>query len=430
MAHFAIVCPAEAGHFLSLGPVGVELVRRGHRVTLLARPKAAPLAEKLNLPLHPLAMDDVPRPSTYLTWLAYSAMGAGWKVALRNAFRWRERAILETLPGAIEEIKVDGLIVDQIVSAGGTVAEHARIPFVTICSALLWNEEIGVPPAHTGWPYARGRIARWRNRYGYLGWHAYMRPSLAIINRYRAQWKLAPFARISDTFSRLAQISQLCPEFDFPRQELPAVFHYVGSLAANRQTNGDDRFPWERLDGRPLIFASLGSIPNPINVPVFRRIAAAGVGVKAQLVLALGGSSERHVAIRAQLGTLPDEHVVVDFAPQLALLDKAALLVTHAGVNTVLEAITRGVPIVALPQTADNPGMASRIEYTGIGLRASFKHSTAEELRGLINRVLADDRFRQRAKVLQQAMIAAGGAERAADIAEEALTTGRPVFRK
>jgi zeaxanthin glucosyltransferase len=133
--------------------------------------------------------------------------------------------------------------------------------------------------------------------------------------------------------------------------------------------------------------------------------------------------------VREKLGTLPGNHLVVDFAPQLALLDKAALLISHAGVNTVLEAITRGVPMVALPRSADQPGMGSRIEYTGIGLQASFSRCTPEELRRLITRVLTDDRFRQRAKELQQAMIAAGGAQRAADIAEEALTTRRPVLR-
>ena len=57
--------------------------------------------------------------------------------------------------------------------------------------------------------------------------------------------------------------------------------------------------------------------------------------------------------------------MVVDFAPQLELLDKAAMLITHAGVNTVLEALCRGVPMVALPRNADQPGNAARIEYAG-----------------------------------------------------------------
>ena len=303
MSHFAIVCPEDAGHLLSLGPLGIEPgPPRASRHDRWPR-QAAPVAEKLDLPLCQLDFADVPRPSGHLLWLAFRLVGAGWKIGLRNAFCWRARAILEKLPAALGELKVDGVIVDQIVSAAGTAAECAGVPFVTVCSALLWNEEIGVPPACTGWPYAQGRFARWRNRYGYAGWHWFMRPVLAVINRYRAQWKLAPFARISDTYSRLAQISQLCAEFDFPRQELPSTFHYVGSLAANRQANIDDRFPWQRLDGRPLMFASLGTIPDPANVPVFRKIAQACVGLNAQLVLALGSWLEEHDSLREKLGT-------------------------------------------------------------------------------------------------------------------------------
>ena len=158
------------------------------------------------------------------------------------------------------------------------------------------------------------------------------------------------------------------------------------------------------------MFASLGTIPDPVNVPVFRKIAEACAGVDAQLVLALGSWLEEHESLRSQLGTLPGNPLVVDFAPQLALLDKAALLITHAGVNTVLEAITRGVPMVALPRSVDQPGMAARIEHAGIGFRVSFNRCTPGEVRSAIERVLGDDRFRCRVKGLQQAMIAAGGA--------------------
>jgi zeaxanthin glucosyltransferase len=146
--------------------------------------------------------------------------------------------------------------------------------------------------------------------------------------------------------------------------------------------------------------------------------------------MTLGSWTAAHAKVREQLGSLPGDPILVDFAPQLELLDRAALLVTHAGVNTVLEALERGVPMVALPRSVDQLGMGSRIEHTGVGLRASFQHCRPQELRGLIERVLAEDQFRRNARRLQQAMIAAGGAERAAEITEEALTTRRPVLRQ
>ena len=94
--------------------------------------------------------------------------------------------------------------------------------------------------------------------------------------------------------------------------------------------------------------------------------------------------------------------------------------------NSVLEATVRGVPMVAMPSRGDTPGIGSRIERAGVGLRTSGR-ATAEQMRQLIERVLTEESFRQRAKAVREAILAAGGACRAAEIAEEALTTGRPV---
>ena len=430
MAHFAIICPEGAGHLLSLGAIGTELVDRGHRITIMAPEKAARIAGQLGLPFCELDTKNIPRRSSPLLWLAFSLFGVGWKIGLRNVFRQRAEVILRKAPRACEELAIDGLIVDQTVSAAGTVAEHAGVPFVTVCSALLWNEEEGVPPPFTSWPYEESPGARSRNRRGYAGWHWYIRPELTTINRYRKAWKLRPLTRIDDAFSPLAQISQLCPEFDFPRRELPPHFHYIGSLAAERRVKTEDDFPWNRLDGRPLIFASLGTDPYSGDLVVFRKILAACAGLDAQLVLALGKWQDGQDSLREKLGPIPDNAIVVDFAPQLALLHKAALLITHAGVNTVLEALCRSVPMVALPRAADQPGMGARMAYTGVGLLASYKHCTADELRGLVQRVLTEDGFRRRAGELRQAMLAAGGAARAAEIVEQALLTRRPVLRR
>jgi len=350
-------------------------------------------------------------------------------VVVRDMLRWYAKEVLQLVPQVLRDLKVDGVIVDHIVSAGGTAAERAGVPFATICSALLWHEEADVPPPFTSWALADSGRARLRNRLGYAGLHWYVAPVFKMINRYRASWNMPLIGRISDAYSPLAQISQLCPGFDFPRRELPDTFHYIGSLAAGRKEEGGPPFPWEKLDGRPLMFASLGTVPYLMNVPVYRRIAAACQGLDAQLVLTLGRWNEAGDHLRKKLGELPGSHLLVGFAPQLALLDKAALVITHAGVNTVLEAICQGVPMVVLPRNGDQLGMAARIERSGVGLRASFRRGTPDQLRRLIQRVLSEDGFRQRAREVRKAMIAAGGASRAADIVEEALSTRRPVRR-
>jgi zeaxanthin glucosyltransferase len=72
-----------------------------------------------------------------------------------------------------------------------------------------------------------------------------------------------------------------------------------------------------------------------------------------QLVLSVGAN----VSVDT-LGPIPSNAIVVPKAPQLELLRRAALCVTHAGLNTVLESLAKGVPMVAIPVGYDQPGVA------------------------------------------------------------------------
>src|SRR5207244_2301491 len=110
-------------------------------------------------------------------------------------------------------------------------------------------------------------------------------------------------------------------------------------------------FPFERLDGRPLIYTSMGTIQNQL-MPIFRTIAAACAGLDAQLVMALG------VKDAPLLEGLKGDPIIVAYAPQLELLRRASLVITHAGLNTVLESLAHGVPMVAIPIANDQPGVA------------------------------------------------------------------------
>jgi UDP:flavonoid glycosyltransferase YjiC (YdhE family) len=85
--------------------------------------------------------------------------------------------------------------------------------------------------------------------------------------------------------------------------------------------------------------------------------------------------------------------------------------------------------MVALPRSADQPGIATRIEYTGIGLQESFSRTNTARLREKIQRVLNDQRFTERTRELQMALWRAGGVYRAADLVDQVIQTGQPVER-
>ena len=169
------------------------------------------------------------------------------------------------------------------------------------------------------------------------------------------------------------------------------------------------------LPGRHILQNRLG--------PVFRAILDGCAALPVQVVLSLGGREATWD------GPPPANAVVVPFAPQLKLLERAAVLVTHAGLNTALEGLARGLPMLCLPVTNDQPGVARRVEWLGAGEVLKPGRATAGRVRESVGRLLADGRYRAAAERCRDLLKANPGVARAADIVEEALRTGHRVER-
>ena len=117
--------------------------------------------------------------------------------------------------------------------------------------------------------------------------------------------------------------------------------------------------------------------------------------------------------------------IVVRYAPQLDLVRRAAAVITHAGLNTVLETLNEGVPLVALPQGNDQPGVAARVAASGAGVVLTRRNVTVAKVRAAVRTVLEDARYRAASARLQAEMKAVDGLARAADVIEQALGIAR-----
>ena len=145
-------------------------------------------------------------------------------------------------------------------------------------------------------------------------------------------------------------------------------------------------------------------------------MAAVGGIPEVQVVFSVG----KNMSID-DIGPIPSNTIVVPAAPQIDLLKRAALCITHAGLNTTLEALGRGVPLVAIPIGYDQPGIAARIAYHRVGEFIEVQDLTAEGLSVLIRKVLDDPSYRDRARFFRNAIAAANGLEVACDLIERAL---------
>ena len=412
--HFGVITPPVPGHLHPFGALGRELIDRGHRVTVFHMPDLRQRVEKERLEFVAVGQSHFPAGSLGEDLAKLTRLHG--LSALRftiEAIRRTTEMLCREAPAAIEKAGVEVLLVDQTEPAGGSIAERLGLRFVTICNALLMNREPDVPPPFVSWGYSGKTSTRWMNRVGYATSGLVTGPVTRTVARYRKMWGLSPQRSPEDSFSRLLQISQQPRSFDFPRSALPSCFHYVGPL---RKASGHEvPFPWERLDGRPLVYASLGTLQNG-KQQVFQSFADACLGLDVQLVITHGGGLSAEAA-----SSFPGDPVVVPYAPQLDVLASASLTLTHAGLNTVLDSLAHGVPLVAVPITYEQPAIAQRVFWTGAGKVLKFSSLNSAVLRGMIGEVLNNPEYATNARAVQQSITEAGGVKRAADLIQQAV---------
>lgn len=418
MSHVGIICPNVPGHLNPMMALADAIRTRGHQVTffLLGVPPSSVAAAGFEV----VALGGTVFPADQYQAEIEQLGLLREKVALKHTLAIGARvadAMLEVGPVVVRANGVTALVVDQASFPGGTVADQVGIPFATVCNALLLHPDPNVPPYFTHWHPRDAWWARLRNRIAWAGLNRLYDPIVTRIQAHCRKLGLSVPAGLADVWSNTLQISQQPDLFEFPRRELPTQVRFVGPL---RLPGGYQpvSFPWELLDRRPLIYASLGTLQNRI-AETFRVIAEACEGLDAQVVISTG-----HGVSPEMLGNLPGRPIVVSYAPQLDVLRRSTLAVTHAGLNTVLDAMATGTPLVALPVTNDQPGIAARVAWVGAGEAIPHKGVTVQSLRAAVIRVRSNPSYRTAAERVRDAIQAAGGAPRAAELIEQRLGLG------
>lgn len=422
MGHIGVLVPGALGHLNPASCLGRELQARGHRVTVFQVLDLEDAVRRTGLEYRAIGENHFPR-GRYKEHLAQLGELKGL-AALRYTiwfFSRKSQMLFIEAPDLIRELGIDLLLVDEVEPAGAIIAEHLSLPYVTLSNALTVFPESSIPPVFTGWRYSRSYVARVRNTLGYLLQRRFARKWVESLNQQRREWGLLLFRSPKELMSRWAQVAQQPPFFDYPRRYLPPHFHYTGPWHDMRVRPAVP-FPFEKLDGRPLIYASMGTLQNQIQ-RVFREIARACEGLNAQLVISLGGGA------KPELVALPGNPLVVGFAPQLELLARAALTITHAGLNTVLESLSCGVPMVTIPVGNDQPGVAARVKWLGVGEVLPLRRLRADRLRRLVKKVLEEEQYRLQARRLAAEIEGKDGVGEAADVIERVLRGQRPVLR-
>lgn len=92
----------------------------------------------------------------------------------------------------------------------------------------------------------------------------------------------------------------------------------------------------------------------------------------------------------SQVMPLSDNIELLDQAPQLEMLSRCELFITHGGLGGVKEAILAGVPMLVIPCSFDQHANARRVEFHKLGLSCAGPQVTAETVREFVDKILSD----------------------------------------
>jgi MGT family glycosyltransferase len=403
------------GHLNPMTALARKLQSRGHEVVFIGVPDIEPVVRAADLDFVPFCENEYPPSSVAKSYGAVADLHGldVVRYTARELTPGLVKAALEQLPGKIAEAGVNALILDTAYRSLELVPMHLRLPYVQIWNILHLDFSGSTPLALYSWPHETSAEALARNVAGLQIVRELRGPMMPIAQSYANRNGLEiDWSNPAATVSKLAVITQTPKEFDFPIPHLPPQFHYAGPF---HDHEGRERvpFPWEKLTGKPLIYASLGTLVNGLNNVYGTILEAVGEFPEMQVVLSVGRNFKL-----GDLGPIPPNTIVVRIAPQIELLKRAALCITHAGLNTALEALAQGVPMVAIPIGYDQPGVAARIAYHGVGEFVEIGELSTRRLSELILKVKANPNYRDKARWFQKVLGETRGLDVAADIIE------------
>ncbi|UJB44577.1 macrolide family glycosyltransferase [Streptomyces sp. A1-5] len=196
----------------------------------------------------------------------------------------------------------------------------------------------------------------------------------------------------------------------------PSVFTFVGSCQGDRSAQGDWRRPAGLAPDAKVLLVSLGSVFT--DAPEVYRAC----------IKEFGGRPDWHVVLQigkftdpAVLGEIPDNVAVHTWVPQLAILRQADMFVTHAGMGGSQEGLANGVPMVCVPQAADQFMNADTLERLGVARQLANGQVTARALGDAVRSLIDDPDVAATLRRIRAEMADEGGSRRAADLIEAQL---------
>jgi len=436
---FAFFVDDHISHFYAHAGIAARLLGAGHAVRFYSPGKwqgtiaAAGFDSVADTLLDPSIISDQAPPATR----------AGWRATVEI----RAADICRGLPLLLGHYKPDLLIFDPFMLCFWP-ALRSLAPAVSLSTKPLLTTDPLVPPYTSALvpadtPLGRLRVwsacqrariayARYRLRCTINEWktgHSHRSLTLAIAKAsgldWKKEWRTRPYA-LDLRFASVPELVVHAAELELPRlHALEGPGAYIGPCTDLPVITTPIDLP---AGSRPFIFVSLGTVNLQHTDRLRKRYRAVleAIADTKDWRAVIATSDEATTALLAGCNPCPERVFIKTWVGRGEYLAEADAVVNHGGSASVKEAILAGRPMLVLPHRVDQPGMAARVVFHGLG----FMHRGADSnrIKFLIAQLLADAAYRHRVEAMRNIFKKYDDQQIAVSILENAAAGQSPRF--
>ena len=391
MSRIVFFCIPAQGHTNPTLGVVRELVARGHEVLYYSYNM---LREKIEAAGATFIACDEFDAEQHLTPQEGARIGSDLALSTRVLVD-TTLALDEMVCAEMERLRPDCIVADSMAVWGKAVAMKLGIPFVSSTTTFAFNQHSAKvmkqgPKELLSMVFSIGKVSKQLKRLQDRGY---------------------PVKNILDIISNDDQTDTIVytsPQFQPCSETFSEKYAFVGPSIRPAQSA-------IRKTREKLIYISMGTVNNDM-LPLYRNCVDALKETGYQAILSVGNQVDI-----SQFCKLPEGIAVYPSVDQIAVLEKADVFLTHCGMNSASEGLYFGVPLVMLPKTTEQGGVAARVEQLGAGI--ILKKTSPAAIREAIQTVLTDSQYRENAAKIAESFRSCPGAKGAADKIERCCKT-------
>ncbi|MFD0617729.1 macrolide family glycosyltransferase [Paenibacillus sp. GCM10027629] len=304
------------------------------------------------------------------------------------------------IPSVLEQIKgehFDYIIHDSMFGCGRLLAQILKLPAINSCTSFAQSEASFDKMLEQFSTEVPAEIVKPIN-YKFQSLTAMVKEKydVEIHSPYEVFCNPAPLTIVYTT-----------REFQPDGEAFDQTYKFVGPSISSRLTQ--ENFDFTAIQGSNPIYISLGTVFNQA-MDFYKLCFEAFGNTEHTIVMSVGSKAQI-----SDLGEIPKNFIVKNYVPQTDVLQYTKVFITHGGMNSTHEGLYYGVPLIVIPQSADQPIIAGQVANIGAGIQLQMQSLTANQLREAVDHMLSLSSFKNAAANIGESFRESGGYHQAAD---------------